>query len=207
MMKNLRSQLGGAVKSVRRVLAQPITLREGNITFGVPPAQALEQAQAHEQLRQRVRRMRRDLYELLERHPDSRQLMRHLDVVEQTLRRNGLAGVEALPVRVIAKALTQMERLVWDWTPVGLAELRSRMAVMVKNPPVRAVAPVSEPDSTDAVTTESIELDLASYQAADVTEVESADLSAFEEMERSWAGSMPEAAAQAVAAAKAANNA
>ena len=53
--------------------------------------------------------MRHDLYQLLEQHPASRQLVRHLDLVERTLRRGGLEALEALPIRVITKALAQLE--------------------------------------------------------------------------------------------------
>ncbi|MES1161788.1 MAG: hypothetical protein ABUL50_01840, partial [Rhizobacter sp.] len=101
-------------------------------------------------------------------------------------------AVEALPVRVLAKSLMQLEKLVWDWSAPGLAELRSRLAVMVKN---------RQPEAEqEAASTAALELDLhTQHSAADVTEV---DHAAFEEMERSWAGQMPEGVAQAVAAAK-----
>ncbi len=197
MINVLKSQVGRSMKSVRRFLERPISVQQGGLTLGVPESSL--RAQARDEQRQRVRRMRRDLYELMQQHPSSRQLMRHLDLVEHTLRRDGFAGVEALPVRVIAKALTQMERLVWDWTPVGLAELRSRMAVMIKNRPAQAAREEAE---REAASTESLELQMATHHAADVTEVEHDDLAVFEEMERSWAGQMPAAVAQAMAAAK-----
>jgi len=197
MIKVLTSRFDSSMKSVRRFLARPINMLQGNPTLGVPASGPREQAR--EEQRQRVRRMRRDLYRLMEQHPSSRQLMRHLDLVERTLRRTGLSGVEALPARVIAKALAQLERLVWDWTPVGLAELRSRMAVMVKNRPLQA-APAEAPRAA-AATGATFELDdTAPHQAAtDVTEVEPDDLAAFEEMERNWAGRAPDAVAKAMA--------
>lgn len=190
MLNDLQSKFGSSMKTVRRFLQRPLSVQQGNLTLGVAASNL--RAQARDDHRQRVRRMRRDLYELMQQHPSSRQLMRHLDLVERTLRHEGYTAVEALPVRVIAKALTQLEKLVWDWSAPGLAELRSRLAVMVKN---------RQPEAEqDAANTAALELDMATHHGtADVTEVDHAD---FEEMERSWAGQMPEGVAKAIAEAK-----
>jgi hypothetical protein len=176
MLQDLKSQFGQSIHTVKRFLERPISVKRGTLTLGV--TQSSLRAQAREEKRQRDRQMKRDLYTLMQQHPTSRQLMRHLDLVERTLRKNGLAAVETMPVRVIAKALAQMENLVWDWSPVGLAELRSRMAVMVKTRP-------AEPER-EAHSTASIELELAGH--ADVSEV---DHATFEAMERSWIGEVP----------------
>ena len=190
MLNDLQSKFGSSMKTVRRFLQRPLSVQQGNLTLGVAASNL--RAQARDDHRQRVRRMRRDLYELMQQHPSSRQLMRHLDLVERTLRHEGYTAVEALPVRVMAKALTQLEKLVWDWSAPGLAELRSRLAVMVKN---------RQPEAEqDAANTAALELDMATHHGtADVTEVDHAD---FEEMERSWAGQMPEGVAKAIAEAK-----
>ncbi len=190
MLNHLKSQLGSSMKTVRSFLQRPISVQQGNVTLGVPASSL--RAQARDEQRERVRRMRRDLYALMQQHPSSRQLMRHLDLVERTLRTEGYAAVEALPVRVITKALTQLEKLVWDWSSPGLGELRSRLAVMVKDRQHEA--------QQEAASTAALELDLiAHHGATDVTEVDHAD---YEEMERSWAGQMPEGAARALAQAK-----
>jgi hypothetical protein len=195
MLDNLKSRLGHSVDTMRRFLQRPISVQQGNVTLGVSAGSVREQAREEE--RQRVRRMRRDLYTLMQQHPDSRQLMRHLDLVERTLRRDGCAAVEALPVRVLGKALTQLERLVWDWSPAGLAELRSRLAVTVKKRRDEAEREAER----EAATTAAAELDMATsiHFAADVSEVDHAD---YEEMERSWAGQMPAGAQAAIARAK-----
>jgi hypothetical protein len=185
MLDDLKTQLGSSIVTMRRFLERPITMTQGNVTLGVPESTLRQQAR--EEKRRRVKQMKRDLYQMLEQHPGSRQIMRHLDLAERTLRAGGLDALEALPIRIIAKALAQMERLVWDWSPAGLAELRSRMAVIVKNR-AREVA------AAEAVSTSSLELEMAE---TDVTEVEQ---SAFAEMERSWAGQMPEGVAAAKAA-------
>jgi hypothetical protein len=190
MLDILKSQLGSSFRSVGHFLKRPIGVGErGVVTLGVPAEELRARARAEQ--RMRVRRMRRDLYVLMQQHTGSRELMRHLDLVERTLRQQGLAAVEALPVRVVATALTQLERLVWDWTPAGLAELRSRMAIRVKEH--RAKAPQESLSTTP-------EFDVSVPCAADVTEV---DHALFEEMERSWAGQLPDGAAAAISQAKA----
>jgi hypothetical protein len=183
MLDVLKSQLGSSIHSVKRFLERPISVRAGNVTLGV--AASNQRQQARDQKRQRDRLMKRELYTLMEQHPSSRQLMRHLDLVERTLRKGGLDAVEKMPVRVLMQALTQLERLVWDWSALGLAELRSRIAVMVKTRPM-------ETEREEALSTASIELELAGH--ADVSEV---DHATFEEMERSWIGAMPAGVAAA----------
>ena len=176
MLQDLKSHLGVSIHSVQRFLQRPINMVEGNITLGVSESSLREQALDAE--RKRVRRMKHDLYLLLEQHPSSRQLMRRLDAVEHMLCRGGFDAVEALPVRIIAKALAELERLVRDWSPVGLAELRSRLSILVKS---RA-----DEVRRDAETTAAMELDQA--QPADVSEGLHSD---FDELERSWTGHMP----------------
>ncbi|MEO5697428.1 MAG: hypothetical protein ABIQ60_09895, partial [Burkholderiaceae bacterium] len=132
MPQTLKSHLGSSVQAMRQFLDRQVTLKNGHVTLG-PSTRTLEaQTKAAEDRRARGCRMDRELYRLLEQHPATRQLMRHLDLVERSLRVDGLDGVEALPVRIISLALAELERLVWDWSQVDLAELRSRMAVMSK---------------------------------------------------------------------------
>ena len=180
MLQVLKAQLGESMKSVRHFLEKPIKLDDGNLKLGVSKATLREQQR--EANRKRVRHMKRDLYELFGQHPSSRQLMRHLAVVERTLRAEGLEGFQALPVRVVAKALAEMENLVRDWSPVGLAELRSRMAVMVKDQSAQLAK--GEFEEREAF----VMMQLPQAASADVTEV---DHSEFEEMERSWVGVIP----------------
>lgn len=179
MLNDLKTQLGSSMQTMRAFLQRPIGGRQGGLRT---PASSVR-SQAREAQRQRVRQMRRDLYQLMQQHPDSRQLLRHLDLVERTLRQQGYAAVQALPVRVLAKALAQLERLVWDWTPAGLAELRSRMAVMIKTRQSEAAQ-----EATSAAALELAVSAQPQHESPDVTEV---DHAAFEEMERSWAGRMP----------------
>ena len=177
MLQDLKSQLAGSMQSVQNFLQRPISVAQGGVTLGQSKS-SVQAEKAREAEAQRQRGMRRELYQLMERHSASRKLMRCLDAVERTLRRGGFGAVEVMPVRVIGRALEELERLVWDWSPQGLAELRSRMAILVKS---RA-----EEARRDAESTAAMELDNA--RPADVSEVEHAD---YEEMERSWAGHVP----------------
>jgi len=178
MLQVFKSQLGHSMSSVRQFLQTPIALGE---------SKSSARAQARNENRKRVRHMKRDLYELLGQHPSSRQLVRRLAAVEHTLHTEGLEGLEALPVRVIAKALAEMDSLVRDWSPTGLAELRSRMAVIVKTRPHDEASELDglSPTTLPAV---SVHGDLAAALPADVSEVDHAE---FEDLERSWVGVVP----------------
>ena len=171
MFQDFKSQLSSSLHSVSQLLNRPLALRSGAPAL---PAQAGPAARAAAKLLRRAAatRMQTDLADLLDQHASARQLMRHLDLVERALGR-GLSAWERLPRKVHARALTELEKLVWDWSTDGLAELRSRTAVLVKNRP-----------ADDALHS----LDLDATQRADVSEVEH---SIYEESQRSWAGGGP----------------
>ena len=63
--------------------------------------------------------------------PDTRSTLRHLVFVEHALNRKGLRALDKLPVDVLQRALEQLEGVVSNWSPVGLANLRSKMAVAI----------------------------------------------------------------------------
>ena len=73
--------------------------------------------------------MRRQLGELLDSVPDMRAAMRHLGFVEHALAKKGIRALHKLPLDVLRRALAQLEGTVTNWSPEGLANLRSRMAV------------------------------------------------------------------------------
>lgn len=68
---------------------------------------------------------------LLAEVPESRSALRHLVFVEQALQKKGLRALHKLPLEVLHRALEQIEGLVTNWSPVGLASLRSKMAVAI----------------------------------------------------------------------------
>jgi hypothetical protein len=75
--------------------------------------------------------MRDELKQLLNAHPMTRNLMRHLVYVDAALQQQGIAALSEVPVEVLAKAVEQLESLVANWSNVRLADLRSKMSVAV----------------------------------------------------------------------------
>ncbi len=81
--------------------------------------------------KQELALMRQQLAELLDELPETRQTLRHLVFVERAIARHGLKALHKLPADVMERALSQFEGLVTNWSPVGLASLRSKMAVAI----------------------------------------------------------------------------
>lgn len=71
------------------------------------------------------------LGDLLDTLPGSRKTLRHLHAVERALAKQGVRVLHKLPLNVLQHALDQLETLVTNWSPVGLANLRSKMAVSI----------------------------------------------------------------------------
>ena len=81
--------------------------------------------------KEELTQMRVELAALLNELPETRQTMRHLVFVEQALAKKGLRALHKVPLDVLQRALEQLEGLVVNWSPAGLANLRSKMAVAV----------------------------------------------------------------------------
>jgi hypothetical protein len=109
---------------VRLVLEE----RGGRSGNGRPPSR---QELATRKEREEVALMLAQLRGLLGELPETRQTMRHLVFLEQALARKGLRALHKLPLDVLQRALEQFEGLVTNWSPVGLASLRSKMAVAI----------------------------------------------------------------------------
>jgi hypothetical protein len=73
----------------------------------------------------------RQLSALLSEQPETRRRCRHLVFVEHALDKKGLRALHKLPLDVLQPALEQLEALVTNWAPEGLANLRSKLAVTV----------------------------------------------------------------------------
>ncbi len=117
---SLRVAQGG----VRVVLQE----RLGTPAKDQPPSRA---ELAARKAQQEFSLIQQQLAELLNDLPESRTTLRHLDFVEKALQRKGLRALNKLPVDVLQRALDQLEGLVVNWSPVGLAALRSRIAVAI----------------------------------------------------------------------------
>ncbi|MDH4051838.1 MAG: hypothetical protein OEU93_09680 [Rubrivivax sp.] len=92
-------------------------------------ASAAEEAEAAR--RQEHREILEQLAEVLDEMPDIRDSVRHLAFLEQALREHGLQALYGVPQDLLQQALDQFEGLVSNWSPRGLASLRSKMAVAV----------------------------------------------------------------------------
>jgi hypothetical protein len=75
--------------------------------------------------------MLEQLAELLDEVPETRDTLRHLVFVEKALADKGLRALHKLPPDVLRRGLEQLEGLVTNWSPAGLASLRSKMAVSI----------------------------------------------------------------------------
>lgn len=68
---------------------------------------------------------------LLDDQAEIRHVMRHLAYVEHALAKSGVPVLRTLPLDLLQRALHQLEGLVINWSPEGLAALRSKMAVAI----------------------------------------------------------------------------
>lgn len=76
--------------------------------------------------------MRKELAAVFDSMPGSRRALRHLAFVELQLADKGLALLDEVAVNLLRQALHELEDAVTNWTPTGLACLRSKMAVAVR---------------------------------------------------------------------------
>lgn len=98
---------------------------------GGPPPKPTRQELALRKEAQDLALIREQLADLLGGLPQARQGMPHLLFVQRALDKNGFEAVHKLPLDVLRPALAQLERLVTNWSPEGLANLRSKMAVSI----------------------------------------------------------------------------
>ena len=127
-------------------------------------------------------RMHGALRQLLAQHADARNLMRHLAFVERALRLSGPPALDGVPVEVLKKALVQLESLVTNWSSPGLAEMRSRLAMLVL---------AHDAEHKQFRPTNSNLSDFDTPERIEVSDATSAD---FEELERIWIEHAPDAA-------------
>lgn len=121
--------------------------------------------------------VRQHLAEVLDQHTQARTVLRYVRALEHGLQKKGRFALDDLPVDTIRRALEQLDTLVKDWTPEGLATLRSKAAVAIAG-------------------REQLEAERAAQRRAaaghDDVEVEEASVTTFmqanEEWERSFTG-------------------
>lgn len=130
----LRKALAACRRTARLFFVADVRLKlrggmQMELLTEAPPAEATPDEQAARQRRLELHRIVVELDEVLGQEPEIRDRLRHLVYIEQALRVQGLRLLETVPLTVLVKALEQFEGLVTNWSPQGLATLRSKMAV------------------------------------------------------------------------------
>lgn len=97
----------------------------------VPPEERLRLA-AEKRAAEDLLIMRRELAAMLDDDPGARARLPHLAFVEQQLAIQGLALLDKLSVALLRAAYKQLDDNVMNWSQVGLATLRSKLGVAVK---------------------------------------------------------------------------
>ena len=111
-----------------------------------PPPRDLARLQAQARDREALEGMRADLAHALDETFGARHKLRHLAYIENQLAADGLAMLDSVPLGILRLALEQFEGLVFNWSPQGLACLRSKMAVAVHERVAQEDASVSVED-------------------------------------------------------------
>jgi hypothetical protein len=132
-----------AIGSVPLAIARPILLwwaahkrRSGarRVRPSSREAQAMRPEPAMRSLQasiRTVRAMRLELGKVLDADESHRRTYRHLARFERKLDKYGLRTLQYLPVDQLRRALREFEALVRNWSSASLADLRSRMAVVL----------------------------------------------------------------------------
>jgi hypothetical protein len=163
----------GSLRWVREVLSRSIRLEQGRGPAPVPanPGHAKEAGTPPALLVQQ----RAELGARLLVHNPATQIVRNLFVVHDELRTRGWAGVEALPMKIVNRALTEAEIL-------GSDEPSPMFTTIIEN--LRQLKNAAD----ERAAQEALEREWATMQ---VPEVSDTNFDEYELMERSWAGTVP----------------
>jgi hypothetical protein len=165
----------GPLRQLKGLLARPLALeRRGDQVHVVlvdrrraPPAgKSPSLSQLRAELRQRM---------LIQEHDEGARVMRHLAFVHDELGRSGWPGVGALPVQVLDKALVQAEMLASEEPSSALDMIIDQLRSLQL-----AAARRDERDSK-----------LAEFENSTDVEVSAASHDEYDELERSWLGTIP----------------
>lgn len=104
-----------------------VELSDGQGRRVVPPEELAARRERAE-----LELVQRELAGALDAAPEIRAELRHLAYIEHAMQQKGLRALRLVPLDVLEKALQQFEGLVSNWEPRGLATLRSKMAVTVR---------------------------------------------------------------------------
>lgn len=139
-MSSDTSTLGALKKAVQAFFRHDVVLQRGSggvrlafedrRTASPQRPRTREEAAAAKEQRD-LALAREQLAALLDQDATLRSTLRQLAFVEHALEKKGFRGLYKVPLEVLQKSLQQLETLVSNWSPEGLACLRSKMAVAV----------------------------------------------------------------------------
>ena len=118
------------MSSLARLLRADISLRRNRPP--TRPSTDAGEARAKQRGSLELQRMQLELTALLDAFPENRSVLNHLASVEKQLSQNGLDLLQTMPLLQLREALRQFEAAVTYWGHEGLACLRSKMAVAVR---------------------------------------------------------------------------
>lgn len=163
----------GSLRWVREVLGRTLRLEQPGLRAESTSAAPGAQAPLSLVLQQRA-----ELGARLLVHDPATQVVRHLFIIHDELRNGGWAAVEALPPTVIARALSEAEILATDEPSPLLATITSALAK------IKAAGEVQASRRARAAAE-------AQWEIPRVPEVSDTNFDEYEQMERSWAGTVP----------------
>ena len=97
----------------------------------VDPAERLRRRHA-ERARAEIELIRKELAGVFNGMPGARRALPHLAYIDAELAAHGLAMLDSVALNLMKHALQELENAVINWSPSGLATLRSKLAVAVR---------------------------------------------------------------------------
>ncbi|MEO5845202.1 MAG: hypothetical protein ABIQ33_10220 [Caldimonas sp.] len=161
----------GSLRWVRDVLGRLIRLEQRKNQLHV----ALVDPRKGEEPMSPLMQQRAELGARLLVHDPATQIVRNLFIVHDELRANGWPGVEMLPIKVIARGLSEAEILATDEPSEVLATIIATLREVKLAVEARAAREALE----------------AEWEVPKVPEVSDTNFDEYELMERSWAGTVP----------------
>ena len=163
----------GSLRWVRDVLSRSLRLQQGR---SAPAAALAEEADdpASPNL-SLLMRQRAELGARLLVHDPATQVVRHLFVVHDELQAQGWMGVDALPTKVLERALVEAEILQGDEPSELLATIIAKLGELKAAATARDLEKALERE----------------FETMKAPEVSDTNFDEYELMERSWAGTVP----------------
>lgn len=134
---------------------------------------------------QALREAHRSLRALIKQYPGLRQAMPHLAHIERALRRQGSRALARVPVSVLQRGLEQLDRLQSQQPRDALRTLRYRLVEAITMRQAECAG------GAGALGSDSVAGTRSARRAPGGLEVMEVPQSEFDEVERSWTGTMP----------------